>query len=192
MSKAADIHELAKAALAGTKGGKRPGAGRKVGSKDGPNVTRNYTPRKKKSDAGPDMPLDISDLLGGVPASTPRSALSPLMDDNIDGDTSATLYAQSRARKEDALASLAELRLKTQSALYLPKAAFVHGNAVAQQTIAQALRTIPDTLERKLGVTPAVASEVATYIEAALGELSIALEEIFNEATKKANEPAEA
>lgn len=171
MSQAANIHDLAAAALAGTKGGKRPGAGRKPGVKDAPGHKRKYTPRKPKDES---VNADIDDLLG--PA---RGTIDPEMEGGEAG--AATRYADSRANKEAALAGLAELRLRVQSGLYLPKEAFEHGTAVAHQTVAQALRSIPDNLERKLGISPEVSLAIGQAIEDALGDLSTTMEALFNQ-----------
>lgn len=79
---------------------------------------------------------------------------------------------KARARKEAANADLAELDVKIKTGQFGDRAQFRQAAATALASMVQTLRSIPDNLERKLGVAPEVAQEVGDQIDAALDELA--------------------
>ena len=97
-------------------------------------------------------------------------------------DNPVALYAGAKARKEVALAAKAELDFRIRSGAYLPRDAVRSASAKAFQAVAQALRAIPDNLERKLGIDPTIAEFVGTAIDEAMGELAHELEQVFLQA----------
>lgn len=91
------------------------------------------------------------------------------------------LYAKARAKKEAFQAQLAELEYKTKSGEYLPRADIRQAAATAYATIAQALRSIPDNLERRLGINAELAEEIGVLIDDAMNDLSSELERMHDE-----------
>ncbi len=77
-----------------------------------------------------------------------------------------------RARNEHAKAQLNELAVKIKSGEYGSRAAFRQACATALASLAQTLRSVPDNLERKLGVSPEVAAEVGHLIDDSLNDLA--------------------
>lgn len=55
--------------------------------------------------------------------------------------------------------------------------------STAMATMAQTLRSVPDNLERKLGVSPEVALEVGLLLDNALNDIANAFEEMVSEAS---------
>jgi phage terminase Nu1 subunit (DNA packaging protein) len=97
-----------------------------------------------------------------------------------------------RARNEKAKADLNELDLAVKRGEYVLRAEVRQATATALSALAQTMRSVPDNLERKLGVAPEVAQEVGVLIDAALDEVANQFEEITeNHATQvgKVEEP---
>lgn len=91
------------------------------------------------------------------------------------------IYAKARAKKEAHLAQMAELEYKIKSGEYLPRDEIRQGSATAFATVAQSLRSIPDTLERKYGIPPEVAEKVGLLIDDAMADLAEQLERLHLE-----------
>lgn len=128
------------------RGGKRPGAGAKKGN-------QNWKGRAAvEADASVDKPPSEN------------------------SNDSYVEYSKARARSEAAKADLAELDYKVKSAQYVSRAAVKQACATAFSTIAQVVRSIPDYLERSAGITPAAAQAASLTCDAALLDLSNALE----------------
>lgn len=176
-----DLETLADRATGGDgRGGKRPGAGRP--KKDGKRSSK--TPPVESSvevrdvDAvlndGPPPPL-------GIPTppvvTVDAGAIQFVLPDNP-----GALYAGAKARKEAAEAAKKELEYRIKAGQYLPRESVKRALAEAFQAVAQGLRSIPDNIERKLGVTPEVAEAVGLYIDEAMADLSYALEQINTQA----------
>lgn len=92
-----------------------------------------------------------------------------------DGDTplSTTVKtAMAKARKETALAGLNELQLKVKSGEYLPRAAYQEATATLLSMLAQGLRSLPDTIERKFNVPTDVLQLIEAAIDDALNEVA--------------------
>lgn len=81
-------------------------------------------------------------------------------------------FEVARARNEHAKAQLNELTFKIKSGEYGSRAAFRQACATALAALAQTLRSVPDNLERKLGVSPEVAAEVGHLIDDSLNDLA--------------------
>lgn len=86
--------------------------------------------------------------------------------------TAASEYDQARARNELAKAQLNELDVKIKTGEYGSRAQFRQASATAIAALAQTMRSIPDNLERKLGVSADVATEVGVLIDNALNDLA--------------------
>lgn len=180
----ADLDALSTRAVAGDgRGGKRPNSGRR--KKDGsPNATA-------KQLTSPVEVRTVEQLLAEGPP-------PPMITVGEDGDSSgdmgrlafvmpenpAALYAGAKARKEVALAAKAELDFRIKSGEYLPREAFRSAAAKIFQSVAQSLRSIPDNLERKLGVDPVLAESVGVSIDETMGDLADELENIFNKSNE--------
>lgn len=93
------------------------------------------------------------------------------------------VYAKSRAKKEAFAAAMAELDYKKASGQFVPREDVREAAATAFSTIAQTLRSIPDNIERKLGVTPEIAEEIGILIDDAMNELATELEALHRGAT---------
>ena len=175
----ADLDSLAKQAATGDgRGGKRPGAGRP--RKDG-------KPKKGQETVEPDFPVyDVDDLLGEGPP--PPLVPDPVYSDTVDDlggvqltmpDNPVALFAGAKARKEAALAAKAELDFRIKAGMYLPREAVRAAIAKAFQAVAQSMRSIPDNLERKLGLSPEITEQVSAAIDESMGDLSHELENVF-------------
>lgn len=93
-----------------------------------------------------------------------------------------------KARNEKAKADLNELELAVRRGLYVERSAVRQAAATALAALAQTLRSVPDNLERKLGVAPDVAMEVGLLIDSALDELAnqfAAMTEVAQAATEQ-------
>ena len=90
-------------------------------------------------------------------------------------------YDAARARNELAKAELNELEVKVKTGEYGSRASFRQAAATALSSLAQTLRSVPDNLERRLGVSPEVAQEVGNQIDAALDDLATEFEMMTND-----------
>jgi phage terminase Nu1 subunit (DNA packaging protein) len=85
-------------------------------------------------------------------------------------------FERERARNEKAKADLNELDFKVKSNEFVPRAAVQQAAATMLATIAQTLRSVPDTLERRLNLPPDVAEAVGTEIDYVLEGLASELQ----------------
>ena len=122
-----------------TRGGRREGAGR-------PKGTGNEAMRKLFAESEDDPDL-----------------LDPESDDRT---TIAVRKARAVASKEESIAGLKALELQIETGKYLPRDAYREATATVLATLAQALRSVPDTLERKHSLPP----EALKYIEDTIDE----------------------
>lgn len=81
-----------------------------------------------------------------------------------------------KARHEKLKADLAEIELRTRSGELVMRSETQRAAATALSTLAQALRSVPDTLERKHNVSPEIAEAVGREIDDALDNLATAFE----------------
>ena len=79
-------------------------------------------------------------------------------------------FERERARNEAAKANLNELEFKVKSGEYVPRASVQQAAATLLSTLAQALRSLPDTLERKLNVPPDQAELIGREIDNCLDD----------------------
>lgn len=96
-------------------------------------------------------------------------------DEPDDGDShlSTTVKtARAKARKETALAGLNELNLKIKTGEYLPRAAYQEATATLIAMLSQGLRSLPDTIERKFGLSPDVLQLIEKTIDESLSEIA--------------------
>ncbi len=89
-------------------------------------------------------------------------------------------YDAARARNEAAKAELNEIEVLIKTREYGSRAAYRQAAATALASLAQTLRSVPDNLERRLGVSPEVAQEVGDQIDAALNDLASEFEMMTN------------
>jgi hypothetical protein len=97
-------------------------------------------------------------------------------------EDSHVAYARARADHERLKAQLAEHELNVKSGKYVSREDVQRVSSVAFATVAQALRSIPDNLERRLGLSPNVTSQVSGVIDEAMDGLSLKLEEMYRQA----------
>lgn len=93
-------------------------------------------------------------------------------------------YEAERARNEKAKADLNELDLAVRRGTYVLRAAVQEAAATALAAMSQTMRSVPDNLERKLGLAPEVAAEVGVAIDAALNEVANQFENMYAGAHK--------
>lgn len=86
--------------------------------------------------------------------------------------STAVKKAVAQARKETALAGLNELELKIKSGEYLPRSAYREATATLLATLAQGLRSLPDTLESRVGLDPRALELVDTAVTEALNNVA--------------------
>ena len=99
-------------------------------------------------------------------------------------------YDEARARNEAAKADLNELELSIRRGEHVERAWVCQCTAAALATLAQTLRSVPDNLERRLGLNPETAQEVGLMIDNALGDLATQFEDLAGaaeEGIKRAN-----
>lgn len=80
-------------------------------------------------------------------------------------------FDKEKARNEKAKADLNELDYKIKSGEYVPRAAVQQASATLLATISQTLRSLPDTLERRLNLSPEVAEMIGVEVDAILDGL---------------------
>lgn len=85
-------------------------------------------------------------------------------------------FDKSRARNEAAKASLNELKLKIDSKEYLSRAAFREASATLLAELSQALRSLPDALERRHSLPPTAVQDVERTIDEVLSNVANGLE----------------
>jgi hypothetical protein len=90
----------------------------------------------------------------------------------------AVALDKARARKEAALAEKAELDLMVSKGEYGDRAAFRQAVAMVISSFVQTMRSIPDNLERRLGISPEVAQAIGTELDESLNNLADELEMI--------------
>ncbi len=90
-------------------------------------------------------------------------------------------FNKARAKNEAYKANLAELDFKVKSGEYLPRIEIQQATATAYATISQTLRSIPDNLERRLGISPEVAEAVGAMIDDCMNDLAADLEKMHTE-----------
>lgn len=159
------------------RGGKRPGAGRPKGTSKSELAAKAAAPGAKT--AGLEVRTVEQIFEEGLPPKIPMSGDSDA--GAIDFallENPGLYYATGKARKEMAHAAKAELEFRIKDGQYLPREKIRGALAEAYQAVAQALRSIPDNLERKLGITPELAEVVSSAIDDAMGELAYAMEQI--------------
>lgn len=93
-------------------------------------------------------------------------------------------YSRARAKHEKLKAQLAQHDLNVKSGKYVARDDVQRASAVAFATIAQTLRSIPDNLERRLGLSPAVTLQVSDIIDETMLGLSKELEALHEKASE--------
>ena len=96
-------------------------------------------------------------------------------------------YEAARARNESAKADLNELDLAIKRGEYVPRAEVQAATATALSALSQTLRSVPDNLERTLGLSPDLAQEVGRQIDAALDDMATRFEELTVQAIEVEN-----
>ena len=96
-------------------------------------------------------------------------------------------YEAARARNESAKADLNELDLAVKRGEYVPRAEVQAATATALSALSQTLRSVPDNLERTLGLSPDIAQEVGRQIDAALDDMATRFEELTVQAVEVEN-----
>lgn len=86
-------------------------------------------------------------------------------------EPSAVLYSESRARKEAALAGIAEHDLGVKAGSLLPRDQVKLAASISFASFVQTMRSVPDNLERDLGITPECAEAIGVAIDEALADL---------------------
>lgn len=81
-------------------------------------------------------------------------------------------FEKARARHEAAKAANAELDLKIKTGEYVERVAVRQACATALASLAQTLRSLPDTLERKAGATPEQAKLAGEIVDNVLSDLA--------------------
>lgn len=81
-------------------------------------------------------------------------------------------YDRERARHEKIKADERELKLSILAGNHLPRDVQRQAAATMLALFAQSARSIPDNLERSLGLAPEVVEAIAAQIDAALAELA--------------------
>lgn len=88
------------------------------------------------------------------------------------GDGSTITFEAERARHEKVKREQREFKLAVERGEYLPRAVQAQAAATALSVLTQALRTLPDTLERVCALTPEQAEVAQQTVDAALNEVA--------------------
>ena len=110
-----------------------------------------------------------------------KKEVTDAVDAAIAADGTYMDYATARARKETASALMGELEYKVKNGEYASRVSVQNAVASAMAAISQTLRSIPDNIERKLGVSPELAQEVGFQIDEAMDSLADELERMAND-----------
>lgn len=84
---------------------------------------------------------------------------------------SLVILRKSQAKKAAFDAQMSELEFNVKAGKYVLRSDVVQSNSTAYAMVAQAMRSIPDNLERRLGISPEVAEEIGVMIEEAMDAL---------------------
>lgn len=199
-----ELDDLARRATTGdARGGRRPGSGRPKGSTKKAMQEREEKPpfevKTQEQLLNDDLPapLDADTLFGRRPTSVARDEAQHTVagiDEEDHGAinfalpvNAAAIYGGAKAREKVAQAAKAELEYRIKIGQYLPREAVKSALAEAYQAVAQSLRSIPDNLERKLGITPEISEVVSVAIDEAMGELAYAMEQIHADNNERNN-----
>lgn len=100
-----------------------------------------------------------------------------------DPDRAATRadFEAERARHEKIKADEREFEFGVKQGRYLPRAEQQAAAATALAVLTQSLRSIPDNIERSLGLGPEVIEQVAVQIDNALAEVAVAFKAMTRE-----------
>lgn len=96
----------------------------------------------------------------------------------MEGYKAKQSYEMARARRMAAQAEDAELDLAVKRGDLVSRTAFQQASVVAMAVLAQTLNSIPDQMERRCGLTPSQAGELAKGISEALAAASEAFKEM--------------
>lgn len=91
-------------------------------------------------------------------------------------------FEAERARHEKIKADEREFEFAVKRGEYLPRAVQQSAAATALAVLTQALRSIPDNLERSLGLSPEAVEQVGVEIDNALAEVAAAFRMMTNDA----------
>ena len=109
------------------------------------------------------------------------AAIEAAVKARVDAEGDYLDYAVAKAQKETYQARMAELDFNVKSGKFVSRDSVRAACAAAFAAIAQTLRSIPDNLERRVGVSPEVAQEVGNLIDDSMDELSLELERMSND-----------
>lgn len=100
-----------------------------------------------------------------------------------DPDRAATRadFEAERARHEKIKADEREFEFAVKKGEYLPRDAQRSAAATALAVLTQSCRSIPDNLERSLGLAPEAVEQVAIQIDSALAEVAAAFKAMTND-----------
>lgn len=84
-------------------------------------------------------------------------------------------YERERAEHERVKREQREFKLAQERGEYLPRDAVRQASATVMAVMAQALRSLPDNLERQFALAPEVVEAIAEQCDAALADLSVGL-----------------
>lgn len=96
--------------------------------------------------------------------------LHPRTDDQLSASAS---YDVAKAREMVAKAGLRELELEVERGMLVERSAVRAASATMQQLFVQAVRSLPDVLERTYGVQPDIVEIVSNAIDEALSALAV-------------------
>lgn len=84
-------------------------------------------------------------------------------------------YDRERAEHERVKRKQREFKLAQERGEYLPRDAVRQASATVMAVMAQALRSLPDNLERQFALPPEVVEAISEQCDAALADLSVGL-----------------
>lgn len=106
----------------------------------------------------------------------PKDVLPPDFDPFADSIAPRTDYNTARASTEKVKALTGELNYRIKLGQYVERDKVRAASATAMSAFAQAMRSMPDDLERKLDLAPEVIEKISEYIDTRLDQLADLLE----------------
>jgi hypothetical protein len=113
----------------------------------------------------------------------PRPPRAAVGGDTLNAERNATRadFEAERARHEKIKADEREFEFEIRKGEYLPRDAQRSAAATALAVLTQSLRSIPDNLERSLGLAPEAVESISVQIDDALAEIAAAFRAMTND-----------
>lgn len=131
---------------------------------------------------GAGRPRKDGELPGATRTNGPISAGAQTV---IDYNESRATREKHAAVKEEIVAKKMALEFEIMQGNFLPRDAIITGMARVYSTVTQGIRSIPDLLERRLGLDPMVCVRIGELLDENLATMHVELERLVNPEEQK-------